>query len=291
MRASKWLFAVVFVAPALIFLTLVVVIPMLYSFYLSFTNFNLVLKINKEFVGLDNYVALLSDSTFLLSLLRTIVFMTLAVNLELLLGLLVAQLLAKPMKGEGFLRTALMVPMMMPPILIGFQFKWFFNDQVGLVNNLIYAVTGQTTQIPWLIDAVLGFISILTAEIWMGTPFIAIILLAGMLSLPKEPFEAADIDGATRFQKFYYITRPLLAPYMLIALAIRSLDISKAYDLVKIMTGGGPAQRTELIWTYVTRLSMVDSKFALGCAMSFVSVAISFVFTVYIYKQLVAARR
>jgi multiple sugar transport system permease protein len=291
MRESKWLFMGLFIGPAILLILIVIVVPMLYSLYLSFTDYNLLNARNSSFIGIENYIELFKDKVFITSFVRTFVFMTLTVNLELLFGLLIALLLSKPLKGESFLRIILMVPMMFPPILVGFQFKWIFNDQAGLLNNLLYSLTGQLHQIPWLIDQPYGFLSILIAELWMGTPFMAIILLAGMMSLPKEPFEAADIDGASGFQKFYYITRPMLMPYMLIAMAIRSLDISRAYDLVKIMTNGGPAQRTELIWTYVTRLSIVDSKFAMGCAMSFVSVLISFAFTIMIYKQLIAARR
>lgn len=290
MLHKPWFLAATFLGPAVFLIFVVIVIPMLYSLYLSFTSFNLLSPSASRFIGLDNYIKLFSEGVFWSSFGRTVLFMMLAVNLEVLLGLLIAHLLSVPKKGEGILRTVLMVPMMLPPILIGFQFKWFFNDQVGMVNNFLFSLTGEVHQIPWLIDVPLGFISILIAELWMGTPFMAIILLAGMLSLPKEPFEAADIDGANQWQKFYYITRPLIMPYVLIAMAIRSLDISRAYDLVKIMTGGGPAQRTELIWTYVTRLGLVDSKFALGSAMSFVTVIVSFAFTIIIYRQLVRAR-
>lgn len=264
---------------------------MLYSLYLSFTSFNLLSPDATKWVGLENYIKLFSDSVFWASFGRTILLMLFAINLELAFGLLIAQLLSRQLKGEGLLRTALMVPMMFPPILIGYQFKWVFHDQAGLVNNFLYTITGEVHQIGWLIDVPLGFISILVGEIWMGTPFMAIILLAGFMSLPKEPFEAADIDGASAWQKFYYITRPLLMPYMIIAMAIRSLDIARAYDLVKIMTGGGPANRTELIWTYVTRLGLVDSEFALGSAMSFITVLVSFAFTIFLYSQLIRSRR
>jgi multiple sugar transport system permease protein len=263
---------------------------MVYSFYLSFTNFNLLSPGRTEWVGLGNYLALIQNDIFWAAFGRTVLFMGLAVNLELLLGLILALLLVKPVRGQRVLRTALMVPMMFPPILIGFQFKWFYNDQVGLVNNLISSLTGSTFDKAWLIDQPWGYLSILSAEIWMGTPFMTIIMIAGLLSLPKEPFEAADIDGANAWQKFSYITKPLLMPYILVAIIIRSLDIGRAYDIVKIMTNGGPAQRTELIWTYVSRLGLVDNQFAMGTAMSFVTVVVGFAFTIMIYRSLVKSR-
>lgn len=283
-------FTAFFIGPAILFTLLFVVIPMLYSFYLSFTNFNLLSPTQTAWIGLQNYMTLLQSGIFWSSFGRMVLFMTLAVNLETALGLVLAILLSRPVRGQRILRTVLMVPMMFPPILIGFQFKWFYNDQVGMLNNLIRSVTGEPYTKAWLIEQTWGFLSVLSAEIWMGTPFMAIILLAGMLALPKDPFEAADIDGANVWQKFYYITRPLLMPYILVATIIRSLDIGRAYDIVKIMTNGGPAQRTELIWTYVSRLGLVDSKFALGTAMSFVTVIVAFAFTIFIYRNLVKVR-
>ena len=120
------------------------------------------------------------------------------------------------------------------------------------MNNLLFSITGEPHIIAWLVDKPLGFISILIAEIWMGTPFMVIILEAGILSLPTEPFEAAEVDGTSGWAKFRMLTLPMIMPFVYTAMAIRSLDLARAYDVVQIMTGGGPANRTELIWTYVT---------------------------------------
>ena len=216
--------------------------------------------------------------------------MTLATNLEFLIGLGIAQLMAKAIRGRSVLRTIMMMPMMFAPILVGFQFKWFFNAEVGLVNNLLLSLTGQLHIIPWLIDVPLGFICILIAEIWMSTPFMVIILEAGILSLPTEPFEAAEVDGASGWQKFRYITLPMIMPFIYTALAIRSLDLARVYDVVSIMTGGGPGDRTELIWTYVYRLAFSGHNYALGSAMSYVTVAISFLFTWYLFRNVLKSR-
>jgi multiple sugar transport system permease protein len=183
-----------------------------------------------------------------------------------------------------------MIPMMFAPILVGFQFKWFFNDQVGLVNNLLFSLTGQAHIIAWLVDKPLGFISILVAEIWMSTPFMVIILEAGLLSLPQEPFEAAEVDGASGWQKFRHLTLPMLMPFIYTAMAIRSLDIARAYDVVSIMTGGGPGNRTELIWTYVNRLAFTGQNYALGSSMSYITVALSFLFTWYLFHNVIKSR-
>jgi len=276
--------------PSLIFMVFVVGFPMIYSLYLSFTNYTLLSPGASKFIGFQNYVTLFHDQVFMRALLRTIFYMMIAVNAEFILGLLIANAMSHVVRGQGVLRTILMMPMMFAPILVGFQFKWIFNDQVGLINNILFEIFKKPVIIPWLIHKPLGFISILIAEIWMSTPFMVIIFLAGILAISPEILEAAEVDGASEWQKFIHVTIPSLTPFIYIAMAVRSLDLAKAYDLVSIMTGGGPAHRTELIWTYIFRLAFTSQKFALGCAMSYVTVLIAVMFTFYLFKQLIKAR-
>jgi len=277
--------------PSIVIIVLVIGVPMLYSLYLSFTDFTLTSGGEYGFVGLQNYMTLLfKDPLFWKAFGRTVLFISLAVNIEFLVGLGIAQLMAKAIRGQSLARTLMMMPMMFAPILVGFQFKWFFSAQVGLVNNIIYAITGKSHFIPWLIDKPLGFITILIAEIWMSTPFMVIILEAGILSLPQEPFEAAEVDGASGWQKFRHLTLPMLMPFVYTAMAIRSLDIARAYDVVSIMTGGGPGNRTELIWTYVNRLAFSGQQFALGTAMSYITVILSFAFTLMFFRNVIKSR-
>jgi len=279
------------ITPSLSIILFVVAFPLAFSLYVSFTGYSLLTPGSMVFTGGENYVTLIHDPVFWQSLKNTVIFLTIAINTELFLGLGIALLLAREIKGGRILRTLFMIPMMFAPILVGFQFKWFFNDQVGMVNNLLYTLHLIEKPILWLIRGDLAMLSILIAEIWRGTSFMIIILTAGLMALPKDPFEAAEVDGASGFQKFRHITFPLLSPFIYIAMAIRSLDIATAFDLVQIMTGGGPAHRTELIWTYVYRLGIIDTKFGLGCAMSYVTVIISVVFAYYLFKQLLKTRR
>jgi len=277
--------------PSIILILFVVIIPMAYSFYLSFTNFSLINTTGYKFIGFNNYLTLFKDQIFWRSFGNTLIYITIAVNVEFLLGLVIANMMSHVIRGQGILRTIMMMPMMFAPILVGFQFKWVFNDQVGLVNNILYSITGHPVIIPWLIQKPLGFIVIIISEIWMSTPFMVIIFLAGIMSIPQELFEAADVDGASEWHKFRYITIPAISPFIYIAMAIRSLDIAKAYDLVSIITGGGPAHRTELIWTYVYRLAFTSQKFALGSSMSFITVLLSFAFTFYLFRNILKARK
>lgn len=276
--------------PAIIIMLFVVGYPMIFSLYISFTNYTLLSSSAPKFTGFKNYLTLFHDTVFLRSLLRTVIYMLVAVNAEFILGLVIANAMSHVIRGQGILRTIMMMPMMFAPVLVGFQFKWIFNDQVGLINNILYEIFGHPVVIPWLIKKPLGFITILLAEIWMNTPFMVIIFLAGIMAIPTDILEAADVDGATEMQKFIHIIVPSITPFIYIAMAVRSLDIARAYDLVQIMTGGGPAHRTELIWTYVYRLAFTSQKFALGSAMSFITVILAILFTYYLFRQLIKAR-
>lgn len=278
------------ITPSLVVIAFIVIFPLLFSLYASLTSYYLLQPDTLfNFIGLKNYKNLFSDVYFWQAFGRTILFLSVVVNLELFLGLGVALLVQKIVKGSRIIRTIVMIPMMFAPVLVGFQFKFMLNDNIGLVNNFLQ-LFGVMKVIPWLIDKKLALLSIMVAEIWTSTPLMAIILLAGLLSLPNDPFEAARVDGASNFQMFRFITWPLLSPFIYIALAIRSLDVARAYDIVRIMTGGGPARRTEVLWTYIYRRGIVDARFGVASAMSYIAIIISICFTYFFFRQLIKSR-
>jgi multiple sugar transport system permease protein len=289
-KKRKLSFPLVLITPSLVVIAFIVIFPLLFSLYASLTPYYL-LKPNTlfTFVGLKNYSTLIRDVNFWRAFGRTILFLAAVVNLELFIGLGIALLIQRIVKGSRLIRTLVMIPMMFAPVLVGFQFKFLLNDNIGLVNNFIQLFGAQKV-IPWLIDKRLAFLSLMAAEIWTSTPLMTIILLAGLLSLPNDPFEAARVDGASNIQMFRYITWPLLAPFIYISLAIRSLDVARAYDIVRIMTGGGPARRTEVLWTYIYRKGIVDARFGIASAMSYIAIIISILFTYYFFRQLIKTR-
>ncbi|MCP9231912.1 sugar ABC transporter permease [Mesorhizobium sp. M0833] len=277
--------------PAVIVLAAVVVVPLLLSLYSSFTPFRLTRpETFWVFIGARNYVAILTSRAFWVAFARTVVLLTVALNLEMVIGLGLALLVEKASRGQRVLRTIMMFPMMFSPILVGFQFKFMFNDNIGLVNNALQGLGLTDRAIPWLIDGNLAFIAILTAEIWSSTSVFAILILAGLLAMPREPVEAARVDGCTPWQTFRYVTWPFIMPFAFIAMTIRSLDVARAYDIVKIMTDGGPAGRTELVWTLVARTAYGDARMGMANAMAYFSILLSILFTVYFYRKLAAAR-
>ena len=268
----------VLLLPTLIVLACVVFLPLLISLWTSFTPFKLTRPDTLyKFVGFRNYERLFGNYDFWVAFGRTVLFLTIALNLELVFGLGIALLINKITYAQKTLRTLMMFPMMFSPILVGFQWKYIFNDNIGLLNNFLreFGVSPK----PWLVDAFLANMSIMAAEIWSSTSVFAILLLAGLMGIPKDPIEAAKVDGCNSWQVFKNITLPFLMPFIFIAMTIRSLDVARAYDIVQMMTGGGPAKRTELLWTLISRTGYVDAKMGLANAMSYISIFLSIAFT------------
>ncbi len=287
-RVPEWF---VLLLPAIIVIAAVVLIPLIFSLYSSFTPYKLTRPSTLwKWVGFFNYEKILTDAKFWAAFGRTVLFLTIVLNLELLLGLGIALMMNKVTWGQRTLRTILMFPMMFSPILVGFQFKFIFNDNIGLVNNVLQSVGFQNASLPWLVDGNLAMFSIMFAEIWMSTSVFAILILAGLFAMPRDPLEAAKVDGCTAWQTFRHITLPFLMPFIFIAMTIRSLDVARAYDIVQIMTGGGPARRTELLWTLMSRTGYVDARMGLANAMGYVSILLSILFTIYFFRKLSAAR-
>ena len=278
--------------PAVLTLILVVLLPLIFSFYTSFTGYRLIRpETLYNFVGLRNYQRMFSDWDFWVAFGRTILFLVIALNLELILGLGIALLVNKITWGQRFLRTIMMFPMMFSPILVGYQFKFTFNDNIGVLNNALQALGLSDGAIPWLVDKQLAMFSIIFAEVWMSTSVFAILLLAGLFAMPRDPIEAAKVDGCGPWQVFRHITLPFLMPFAFIAMTIRSLDVARAYDIVDVMTGGGPAGRTELLWTMIARVGYDNSRMGQANAMAYISIILSIAFTFYFFKKLVAARK
>ncbi len=292
MKLKKLSAPVLLLLPAFVVLAAVIVLPLLFSFYSSFTPFRLTKPDTLfVFVGLRNYITVLSNWDFWVAFGRTVLLLTVALNTEMLLGLGLALLVNKATHGQRLLRTIMMFPMMFSPVLVGFQFKFMFNDNIGFVNNALQSLGLTDRAIPWLIDGNLAMVSIIIAEVWSSTAVFAILILAGLLAMPKDPVEAAHVDGCTPWQTFRYVTWPYLMPFAFIAMTIRSLDVARAYDIVKIMTDGGPAKRTELLWTLIGRTAYADARMGMANAMAYVAILLSIVFTVYFFRKLAAARQ
>jgi multiple sugar transport system permease protein len=292
-RRRNW-FPYVMTIPAVIMVVAVVVYPMAYSLFVSFTGFHLLRpETTSQFVPADmfnNYARLARDDVFWRALGNTLLFMVVTVNASLIIGFGLAMLLARMTFAMGPVRVLLMIPMMFAPVLIGFQFAWFFNATVGLVNNALLTLGVISTPVAWLVDEPTGMVSLMLATIWMTVPVVTIVLLAGRLSLSEELYDAASVDGASVYQRMRHITIPQMRPFFIIVMVLLSLDIARAYDIVRIMTDGGPAHRTELIWTYAGQLAIRGSQFGLASAMSMAGVVLGVTFTFILFRQMMRVR-
>jgi multiple sugar transport system permease protein len=291
-RARRIPLPIKLLMPAFLAVGIVVILPLLFSFYTSFTAYRLTDPDTlSHWIGWRNYERAFANGDFWAAFGRTILFLTIALNLELLLGLGVALLLNQVTKGQRALRTVMMFPMMFSPVLVGFQFKFMLNDSTGIVNNLMQTLFGAKSAFPFLVNANSALASLIAAEVWNSTPIFAVILLAGLMALPKDPIEASKVDGCTSWQTFRYVTLPYLMPFIYISMTIRSLDVGRAYDIVRIMTNGGPGGRTELLWTMVGRIAYDDSRMGYANAIAYVSVLVSILFTLYFFRKLSGARK
>lgn len=271
----RWLdrqFARIAVLPTAITMLAIFGIPLAFSLYLSAEGWSADETLfGGRFAGLANYSVLLTDPDFIGSLLLTLGYTAATVAAELSLGLGVALLLDLDLPLIGFFRTTLIVPMMMTPIVAALCWKLLLDPDHGIIDYLL----GRP--IIWLGQPWPALISVGFASVWQNAPFVTILSLAGLRSLPQEPLEAASIDGARRLQSFWHVTLPLLRPYLLVALLLRTIFEFRAFDNVYVMTGGGPANATLLLSVYTYQASFVQFDLSLGAAASWMMLLIALV--------------
>jgi multiple sugar transport system permease protein len=264
---------VLFTLPAILVMVAIVAYPLLWTLNLSFRSLDL-LKPNStsRYVGLSNYSAVLGSSEFRNALLLTTAFVIVTIVLELALGLGIALMLNQKMRGMSRFRLIFSLPLLMAPSVAGLQFRFLFEDQYGAINAILHSI-GINGPL-WLVNVWAARGAILMSNLWLATPFVVLVLLAGMANLPSEPFEAARLDGAGPFQVLRHIMLPMLRPAILVILVIRLADAFRVFDLVYILTGGGPGNSTDVLSTYIYRETFVRANFAHGAAASFMLVAV-----------------
>ena len=256
-------FTSIAVLPTFLVMLCIFGIPLLFSLYLSFQGWSPEQALFAgNFAGTANYQDLLTDPQFLKSLSVTFLYTALTVTTELACGLGIALLLNIDLPWIGLFRTALVVPMMITPIVAALCWKLLLDPDHGVVNYWI------GSHIVWLGRPDTALISVMVVNLWQNAPYVAVLLLAGLRSLPSEPVEAASIDGASRWQVFWHITLPLLRPYILVALLLRTIFEFRAFDNIYVMTSGGPANATMTLSMFTYLASFVRFDLSLGAAAS-----------------------
>jgi len=272
-------FPLLLLTPALAVLLSLSIYPLIYSITIS---------LQRETADglkwtLANFARLGSDSFFLTAMAHTFVYAAAALVLEFSIGLGLALLLNTQMRGRGFFRATLLVPMMLPTVVVGVVWRLMLNANFGAINGTLKEFGLNTEGLTWTASPRLAFLSVIVVDVWQWTPFVFLVLLAGLQAIPQEPYEAALIDGSSRWQTFRYVTLPLLKPAILIALLLRTMDLLRVFDQIFILTEGGPGFATETISLYIYRTAFRFFDFGYAAAMSFVLLALTNVIsTIYI---------
>lgn len=264
-RISDGLFGFLITVPALIIMIGVFLYPLVFSAYTSLHDFEITRPDRTTFVGLQNYADILSDPQFVRALGNTLIYVLVAIPIEFAAGMGLALALATITRGRGVFRTMLVIPQMLAPVVMGLMWKFMYNDELGVINNLLRSF-GVNRPPLWLTEVPLALFSIIIVEVWATIPIFVLLLLAGLLSISQELYEAAAIDGASATQVFRRITLPLLRPVILVALLIRGMDAFRVFDLVYVLTNGGPANRTDVLSFYVYRIAFTEREFGLATA-------------------------
>lgn len=254
-------------APALAVLVMALLYPIAYMIYASFLDWNPSQRIGEAtFVGLRNYTSLLNDESFRESLGVTLKFAFFVVSLEMIIGVGLALLLDKTIRGMAVLRTIFILPMMIAPIVVGLIWRYMYHPSVGIFNKTLNSLGFES--VPWLSDSFWSLTSIIIADIWQWTPFIFILSLAALQSLPKSALEAARIDGATGWQQIWYIKLPLMMPVLIVTCLLRLIDAFKVLEVVLVMTNGGPGLSTEILSLRIARTASEFRELGVAAAMS-----------------------
>jgi multiple sugar transport system permease protein len=252
------------VMPAVGVLLLLTIFPALYLLWASFRRFNLMTPDNAAFIGLENYRNIATNADIRHSMLVTILFVGAAVGIELILGLLLALILAPKSRSNAAAATLLILPMAVTPVVSALVWRELFNPNYGWVNYYLRQIGIMNEPIAWLSNPQTSWFTVISLDVWQWTPFVALILMAGLQGIPPEPREAAAVDGAEGWRLFWDVTFPLLRPFVAIAVLLRTLEAFKTFGTIRVLTGGGPGISTEIINLTIYRTALQD--FSVGAA-------------------------
>lgn len=281
-----------FIAPAGVVLALGLLYPIGYMVYASFLDWNPSQLIGEaDWVGYKNYSNLWVDEAFKESMWVTLKFAFIVVSIEIVIGLGLALLLDRNMRGISALRTIFILPMMIAPIVVGLMWRYMYHPSVGIFNKTLNNLGFES--IPWLSDSTWALVSIIIADVWQWTPFIFILCLAALQSLPRSTLEAARIDGANAWQQALYIKIPLMMPVLIVTLLLRLIDAFKVLEVILVMTNGGPGLSTEIIALRISRTASEFRELGEAAAMSNYLLMLLLLLTIsmFLYNKIVEQRR
>jgi multiple sugar transport system permease protein len=270
------------IAPTVMVLLALSIYPLLYSVRVSLQTGSG----EAAHWSLANFERLMTDGFFFSALGHTVIYAVVALTFEFLLGLGLASLLDRSLRGRAIFRAVLLIPMLIPPVVVGVVWRLMLNADFGAINGTLKSVGINTQALTWTASPKLALASVIAVDIWQWTPFMFLVLLAGLQAIPQEPYEAAMIDGASAWQTFRHVTLPLLRPAILVALLLRTMDLLRVFDQIFILTEGGPGFATETVSLYIYRAAFRFFDFGYAAAMSFVLLLLTNIISVGYIKLL-----
>jgi trehalose/maltose transport system permease protein len=271
---TAWLLLI----PTIVVVLLVAVYPLVRTIYFSLTDANTLSLEETKFIGLQNYANLLSNGDWWVSVRNTVAFTVSSVGIELVLGLGIALIINSQFRGRGLIRTAILIPWAIPTVVSSQMWAWMYNDVIGVLNDMLQRVGLISEPIGWLGNTATALPAIVAVDVWKTTPFMALLMLAGLQTIPSDIYEAAKVDGASSIRQFFRITLPLLVPSMLVALIFRTLDALRVFDIVYVMKG---SDVTTISMSVYNRQQLIDfNQLGYGSAVSIAIFVIIGIFTV-----------
>ena len=273
-------------APAMAVFLAITGFPLVYNLWNSVHEVDLADPSASEFVGADNYTALFTDPEFLAALARTTAYTVVSVAVQTAIALGVALVLHQKFRGRGFVRAAVLIPWAVPTVVSAMIWKNIFDPRTGFLNYVLGALHLPGADATWLAGPWTAWLAIFAADAWKTVPFTAVILLAGLQVIPDDIYEAGRVDGANAWQRFLHLTLPMLVPALMVVLIFRTLSAFLIFDVVFIMTGGGPGETTETITYLNWKAFLVDLDFGAGAAISIVLVVLALLISAVYVKTL-----
>jgi len=273
-----------FLLPGLLVLIAIIIFPLLFTLRVSFSSWDVIAP-GLDWLGIKNYLRVFADTRFWESMGRLCFIAAVTVFTEYVLGFALALLVWKDVQYKKFFRILFLVPMMTTPVIMSVIWRTMFHESLGPLNNLLGVI--GIDPVPWLSTAKMSMLSVMIVEIWQWTPFMFLLLLAGLLSLPREPFQAAKVDGAGPLRTFFLVTFPLMAPITIAAIIIRLIEASKIMETVYVLTSGGPGTATETGSYYIYIRGLRDFQIGYAASMSVVYLVMMIIALTIIAKVLV----
>ena len=274
-----------FILPVFLLLLLMYGYPLLNSFVMAFENYKLTQPDKIYLNGFDNFTKIFSDSDFLLIVKNTLIYVVSCVLMQFLLGLTLALALRSKFRGRGIYQAIVFLPWALSGFVVGLLFRWSFNGEYGVVNDLLLKMHLITDRIAWLGTPGYSLSVVIFAMIWMGVPFFAIMILAALQSIPREIYEAADIDGCGSVRKFFSVTMPFIKPTVIMTVLLRTIWIFNSFDLIVVITSGGPANTSQTLPSYMYTMAFSSYDFGMAAALGVLLIVVLGIYSIFFLKK------